>query len=464
MSNSAESVTQRSDYAGEAVPADQRTDKKSLTLSWWGCCSSIFWIILAATMAGVHGTVNTVIGIVLTCLTYSALSAIISRYAIQSGMSVSTFSVTLFGTRGAAIATFIFSMSALWYAVFESSVIAVAASYAFPSLSHTSACLIVIVLSVPLVFGRVQGWLNKLNTYLLPLYVLGLAYAVYQVVAAHGYSNEWLSSAPAHGPAPMGWWNVYVTYMGVWTLIMFCMDYARFGKREDARYHALLNFGMPFYVVTMLIAGICGIFIVETMGWHGATSETAAVKALIALMGIPGLLFIWATQTRINSANFYLATINLEALWATVTGKRLTTVVAGGIIIASAYALMLADVFETMLMALAYQSIFVVAWVSIAVTHILGFSHPLEESHEGIQAPKRTLEHPGLWAWFAAVGTGTALMQTSLSSFSAPATAIIACLVYWAVKRQQAAPRSPTHGMSSLSSTHPFKNEQEDLT
>ena len=33
------------------------------------------------------------------------------------------------------------------------------------------------------------------------------------------------------------------------------------------------------------------------------------VLALLKLMGLGGLLFVWITQTRINTANYYLATI-----------------------------------------------------------------------------------------------------------------------------------------------------------
>lgn len=420
------------DFAGEIVPLNQRTSAKTLTLSWWGCCSSIFWIILAATMAGIHGTVNTLIGIVLTCVTYSVICAIVSRYAISTGLSVSLFSKALFGTRGAAIATLIFSLSALWYAVFESSVIAVAATYAFPGLNLGIACLLVILLSAPLVFGRVQGWLNKVNLYLLPLYVAGLIYAIYKAIDAEGYSNQWILSYPTETASPYGWWDVYVTYMGIWTLIMFCMDYARFGKKSDTRYHALFNFGMPFYCVTMLVSGACGIFIVQTMGWHDATSETAAVRALVALMGIPGLIFIWATQMRINSANFYLATINLEGFWSITRGKRLKTLTAGSIVVISAYILMLADVFETMLAALAYQGIFVVAWVAIALTHIIFFSKTATNC-----PPARALEPPGLLAWFAAVGLGVLIMHTDYTTFSAPSTAVIASLIYYIGKARE---------------------------
>lgn len=77
------------DYSRVPVPETDRAIRGFLTMSWWGCCSSIFWIILSATMAEMYGTTNTIIGIVLACLTYSGICGIISKYAINTGVSVS---------------------------------------------------------------------------------------------------------------------------------------------------------------------------------------------------------------------------------------------------------------------------------------------------------------------------------------------------------------------------------------
>ncbi len=45
-------------------------------------------------------------------------------------------------------------------------------------LSYGTACILVVAYSVPLVFGSVQHFLDKLNGVLLPFYVLGLVAAV----------------------------------------------------------------------------------------------------------------------------------------------------------------------------------------------------------------------------------------------------------------------------------------------
>jgi Na+(H+)/acetate symporter ActP len=73
-----------------------------------------------------------------------------------------------------------------------------------------------------------------------------------------------------------------------------------------------------------------------------------------------GLLFVWATQTRINTANYYLATLNMQAFFGHfgVRGSYLLWALVVGVIV---YGLMLAEGFAYLLKALAYQGIFVVA-------------------------------------------------------------------------------------------------------
>lgn len=224
----------------------------------------------------------------------------------------------------------------------------------------------------------------------------------------------------------MGWWHVYVAYMGVWILMMFCFDYARFGKKEDEKYHSTLNFGVPFFMVAFLVSGVVGIFLVNTIPIEGALSEVSAVKAIIMLMGFFGLLFVWSTQTRINTANYYLASVNLESLGRMVFGLNLSKyfwAVVVGIIV---YVLMLIDVFSYLLTALAYQGIFVVAWVTVALGYMLidgRNEDPNESSKDDCDYP--AFKAQGLVAWFGSVIVGIVLMNIpDFASFSSPVTAI----------------------------------------
>ena len=405
----------------EPVPSQARMGRLSLTMAWWAVCSAMFYIVVGASLALSFGARNALIGMLLSVISYGLVNSVLSRFAIRSGLSVALFSRLLFGSTGACLATLIFFSTAIYYAVFEGSVIAVALNHLYPQLAYPVAALVVVLYSVPLILGSVQHWLDKFNGVLLPVYLGGLLVAVGLSISRYGYQPQWLDFGPAT-PSAFGWWDCFVAYMGVWILMLFTFDYARFGKPEDAGYHGRWNFGMPFYAVTFLLNGAAGIYLVSSIPHEGALNEVSVVLAILQLMGLWGLLFVWATQTRINTANYYLATLNMQAFFArfSLRGSYLMWALVVGVIV---YVLMLADVFGYLLKALAYQGIFVVAWVGVALAQIL-------YGRSDIAALDRVpaFNPAGLTAWFGASALGLALMFAggSVSSFSAPLTAIVA--------------------------------------
>jgi cytosine permease len=421
------------DYSQRPVPPSGRMPKLNLTMAFWAICSAMFFLIISATLAEIYGTANTIIGLILTVISYSAINAVITRYAIRSGLSVSLFSRLLFGRYGSAIATFIYAVSSIYYAVFEGSVIATAATYYFEGLTFAVAALIVCIYSVPLILGSVQHWLDKFNGYLLPLYLLGLLGTVVYAISHYGYSNDWLTMTPEGGAPPYGWINVFIAFMGVWWMMMCTFDFARFGKKEDENYHAVFNFGLPFYTLTYFVNGLVGIFLVQTIPLEGATSEVSVVKALIVMMGALGLLFVWISQTRINTTNFYLSTVNMQAFFRLVFKLEMPKYVWAIIVGIIVYFVMLANIFQYILIALAYQGIFVVAWVGVALAYILCGQHD-GAGEEGERSDDEFPAYyaPGMVAWFSAVALGIGLLLVpGWELLSAPATVISSFVLFW---------------------------------
>ncbi|NTY38762.1 purine-cytosine permease family protein [Burkholderia diffusa] len=438
MANLAQARTDEDlDLSTLAIPDHARMPPFSLTMAWWAVCSAVFYIVVGATLALTYGARNALIGMALSVVSYGIVNSIISRYAIRTGLSVALFSRVLFGSAGAALATLIFFATAIYYAVFEGSVIAVAAHHQFPALDYKWAALIVVCYSVPLVFGSVQHWLDKFNGVLLPFYLFGLLAALGLATAEYGYNAAWLDFGPTGATPAGGWWHCFVYYMGVWVLMMFTFDYARFGRKEDAGYHGRFNFGMPFYLVTFLVNGAAGIYLVSTIPGLGTLSEVSVVLALLKLMGLWGLLFVWVTQSRINTANYYLATVNMQAFFLKVAGLRAPKFVWALVVGAVVYALMMADIFSRILQALAYQGIFVVAWVGVALAHILSarYVQLVGDDVECRDAHVPTFNPGGLTAWFAGAFAGLALNQATglAASLSAPATFVVSWAVYRAL-------------------------------
>lgn len=223
--------------------------------------------------------------------------------------------------------------------------------------------------------------------------------------------------------------------MGVWWMMMCTFDFARFGKKEDETYHAVFNFGLPFYTLTYFVNGLVGIFLVQTIPLEGATSEVSVVKALIVMMGALGLLFVWISQTRINTTNFYLSTVNMQAFFRLVFKLEMPKYVWAIIVGVIVYVVMLADIFQYLLVALAYQGIFVVAWVGVALAYIMCGQH--DGSGEESARPDDDFPAyyaPGMVAWFGAVAIGIILLAIpNLELLSAPATVTSSFLLFWAL-------------------------------
>jgi len=152
---------------------------------------------------------------------------------------------------------------------------------------------------------------------------------------------------------------------------------------------------------------------------------------------------VWVTQTRINTANYYLATINMQAFFARFGLGRWPKAAWAVVVGLVSYALMLFDVFAYLLQALAYQGIFVVAWVAVALVHILAVGETAPAPGGGSAYNRR-----GLGAWFAGAASGLVLMHVSglAASFAAPASFVVAAAAYWLGQAAVSGPRMQRGG------------------
>jgi purine-cytosine permease-like protein len=403
------------DYSLHIVPYTWRMDRGKLTMAWYAVMTAFFYMYFAAFIALAYGTVNALIGIVLTVISYALINTVITRVAATSGLTVALFSRSMFGFVGAAIATLIFAATAIYYLVFEGSVVAVAAETFFGGPIKLWYA-IVIASTAPLVWRGVRTWLDRLNGALLPFYVIALAAVVIWALADQGY-HGFLPDAKAAPGTTLPWLQAFTAYMGVWILMMFTMDFARLGRREDERYHVTITFGWLYYVLTFLVNGLVGILLVSTFGItfdELAGQESALPVSIVNLTGILGLLLIYITQTRINTVNLYLASTNLQSFFSRLFRLNLPrtawVVVACGI----GYLLMLTNVFSYVVDALNYQGIAIVAWVGVALAHV-AYLRAQRRSVDQIEfRPGRipAFNPGGIVAWFAATAVGVILKVT----------------------------------------------------
>jgi len=403
------------DYSLHVVPRSWRMDRFKLTMAWYGVATAFFYMYFAAFIALAYGTVNALIGIVLTVAAYSLVNGVIVRVASTSGLTVALFSRSMFGFVGAAIATLIFAATATYYLVFEGSVVSVAAKTLFGGPLKLWYA-VVIVGTAPLVWRGVRTWLDRLNAVLLPFYTVALLAVVIWALASKGY-HGFLPGTKAVPGTTLPWLQAFTAYMGVWILMMFTMDFARLGRREDERYHANVTFGWLYYTITFLINGLVGILLVSTFGItfkELAGQESALPVAIVNLTGVLGILLIAITQTRINTVNLYLASTNFESFFSRVFRLTLPRTAWVVFAVVVGYLLMLTNVFSYVLDALNYQGIAIVAWVATALAHVLY----LRRSRVALEAlefrPGRipVINPGGLFAWVLATAIGVVLKIT----------------------------------------------------
>jgi purine-cytosine permease-like protein len=427
------------DYSLHVVPRTWRMERGKLTMAWYAVMTAFFYMYFAAFIALAYGTVNALVGIALTVIAYALINTVITKVAATSGLTVALFSRSMFGFVGAAVATVIFAATAIYYLVFEGSVVSVAAkTYIGGPIKLWYA--IVIASTAPLVWRGVRTWLDRLNGVLLPFYAVALAGVLIWALSSKGY-HGFLPGTKAAPGTHLPWLQAFAAYMGVWILMMFTMDFARLSRPEDHRYHSAITFGWLYYLLTFMVNGLVGILLVSTFGISFkelAGQESALPVQIVNLTGLLGLLLIYITQTRINTVNLYLASTNMQSFFSRVFRLNLPRTFWVVAACAIGYLLMLTNVFSYVLDALNYQGIAIVAWVGVALAHV-AYLRTQNRRLEGLEfRPGRipAFNPGGLVAWVAATAFGvlTKVYASGASQFfptwGLPLTFVIAFGVY----------------------------------
>lgn len=427
-------MSTQSPVAEEA--ANPKMSAGSLSMAWYGLVSAMFFIYIGASLAQAYGTKDTLIGLAITIVIYGAINRILAGYALKHGLTVAQFSRTLLGRKGAVLATLVFAATAIYYAVFEGSILGYAFQVQFGGPIQLWYALVVLY-TIPLIAGGIQRWLDKINGWLLPVYWGGLITAVIWAGTVHPNGNAWLTHSTGDLPFASGgpgWLATCAAFMGVWILMMYTIDFAALGRAKDVKFHQRYTFGWLFYTLAFGANSLIGIYLTFTVPGAEAT-ETGVAGALVQLMGPLGLLVIFVSQTRINTANYALGISNLREFGERALRLRLPSLAWVGIGSVIIYLLMLLPVVKYLLLALSWQGALVTGWVAIALVHIWF------EKRRGIKALDGTMpdaafpsvNRAGVIAWVASAAAGIALVQSGTawgSNIGSLITPVLAAIIY----------------------------------
>ncbi|WP_327242102.1 hypothetical protein [Streptomyces sp. NBC_01320] len=121
------------------------------------------------------------------------------------------------------------------------------------------------------------------------------------------------------------------------------------------------------------------------------------------------MILLVATQTRINTTNYYLASSNWRRFFSGAFAVRLPRVAWVGVVAAGVYLLMLTDVFSYLQRALLFQGVFLVGWVGVVITHFT-LSRADRKAGPEFRATRVGALTPGLGAWLLSATVGIVLV------------------------------------------------------
>lgn len=431
-------IAKTDDYAGHVVPKSWRSSRLSLTMAWLSIISAMFWLVFPVTLALTVGVANTLIGMVLAAIVIAIAAAIVAPYATRSGMTLTMYSRQLMGRRAGLLIGLIVGVTCIYYTAFEASVIALVFHTYFAAPSLEVWYVITAAMGVVFALGGVRVWLDRFNGALLPVYIIGMIVAVVWATAEFGYSSDWLTYTPAGagdttvGP---GWVLAFGGYLSQLIFITYLWDFARMGKTEDSKFHSFGTFGLPTWLVTFVVNALIGLYLLSTIQLSGPPSDTAAVTGLVALMGFLGVLLVWATQSRIQTTNFYVSSLNLQSFFRGTFRLRLPRSFWGVVVGLVCLGLMLTDVISYLLTALNYQTVVVAGWIGIACVHILDSRRAgLKDSFAECRPGRIPAYSPAaLIAWAVSSATGILLLALTGvfgATWAVPLVLVMAPIVY----------------------------------
>ncbi|MBA4023216.1 MAG: thiamine permease [Gordonia sp.] len=421
------------DYALHVVPPTWRLNRIKLDIAWSATLAALFWVVIAAIGASIVGTKSALIGMAAALVFYTIISYPIQKAAADTGATLATFSRSIFGAVGVPIASLIFVISATVLAIFEGSVLAVAFHTHFGGNIYFWYGAVALFCTL-ITLGGVRVWLEKLNAWLLPVFLAGLIGALVWAIVKYGYQADWIN-AEAPDPSAFfgpGWLHVFALYLTGMVNVLYVFDFARMGRQRDVRYNGHVTFGVVYWVLAIMVIGGIGIYLSQAIPVDGV-SEVGVVTGIVQLMGIWGVVYIFATQAKIQTANMYLSSLNLQifvsrALKLNVS-RTIWTFVVGVVL----FAVMCADVFTFLTELLSYQGVLGTAWVAVALVHILYRRRGTPQQRFEMRPGRVPRINPGgLAGWVAGSVVGTAILATG-SHFSLTYALIISGVVSAAV-------------------------------
>ncbi|WP_169736801.1 purine-cytosine permease family protein [Pseudonocardia spinosispora] len=348
------------DYALRKVPAHWKRPAFSFAISLSGLTSSVFFLALGGQLTLTFGFPAAMASFVAGTILGWAGSAVIARVTAMTGLDLDLITRgSGFGFLGSAVTSLIYAVNWMMYAAIEAAYLGTALHSTMPGLPTPVWFLITAFVSVPICwYGFTQN--DFVQRWLGPIFLAGL---VWLVVA--GVQDSHLDpsfSTPAFtvvgflGSLGALLPNVVIQILGTG-------DFSRFIRKAEVKKAMLAGPAVVIAAVYLVSFPAGAVLALYTGSDNPGTYITG-------VLGVFGLVWITATQLRINNMNFYSGSLALanfaSRILHWVPGRRFWVVFVGF----AAFAGAMAHVEEHLLGVVSFMGIFCLAWLGVLIADI----------------------------------------------------------------------------------------------
>jgi cytosine permease len=307
-------------FAINRVPANLRWPVPAISLVLLGNATAMFFFSFGAQQAFLVGWPGMLAPIAYFFIGALGIGMLTMRMASREGLSQNLLSRGLgFGSRGAAVTSFIYAVNYVYYFLFEGTIVTHAiAGYFKVGIDSAGGIGIfaVVGLVTLLVVRRGMHAMSFLQSWGFPLFLILLGWGLYRMFTAHTpIGVDGWHATGATGSVAM--WSAFSLANGQMIFQgLMATDYGRFASR-GIRYRGtagiMLGELVPLFAV-IFVGAFIGVTLLHEM--HGPNAQSNAQDPgfmFVSLMGGVGVVFAVITQIRVNVMNLYGGSIALSS-------------------------------------------------------------------------------------------------------------------------------------------------------
>jgi purine-cytosine permease-like protein len=348
------------DYALRKVPAHWKRPAFSFAISLSGLTSSVFFLSLGGQLTLTFGFPAAMTAFVAGTVLGWLGSAVIAKVTALTGLDLDLITRgSGFGFLGSAVTSLIYAVNWLMYAAIEAAYLGTALHSQWPVLPSTVWFLITAFASVPICwYGFTQN--DFVQRWLAPVFLVGLALLVFDEISrstAHpSFGSPGLTAIGFFGALGALLPNVVIQILGTG-------DFARFIRKTEVKKAMVAG---PFVVIAAVY--LISFPLGAVLALYSGSASPAGY--LTSVLGLFGVIWIIATQLRINNMNYYSGSLALanfaSRILHWVPGRRFWVFFTG----VAAFIGATLNVENHLVSVVSFIGIFCIAWLGVLIADI----------------------------------------------------------------------------------------------